>query len=646
MIAYLPALRTLPFSTFHFSWWLAVSVCGVATAKAPHSELLLPGTTVAYLTVADPPDLEVRWERTQLGQFAADATLDPFIEHLRSEIPRRLGNMEERVGVTLDDMQGVAGGELAWAIVSRPRGRAASVMLVDTAGNAAERDALIRKIDAHLVGRQATKSTSSAGNTQITHYRVPPLKANEEPSTAAYFVAGDLLCVADHRGAVQEIAGRLDGAGEATLSQLEAYRKIMEKCAAEAGEMSPDVRWFVQPFPLVDAMRTIRPRRIEGEDRVQQFREQGFDAIRGAGGFVNVSFDGKHDFIHRTAIYVPPVSGAEAGKKYRLGMNVLKFPNVPAMHLHNWTPRTIARYMTINIDLLHAFDHVGTLFDEIVAGYEGAFDTAMERFENDPFGPKIKFREEIIANLGNEDGARVCLMTDYTLPIDTESERFLAAIEVKRGGIDTLRVAIGKYLEKDGYVKRTLEGREIWEFQPEEEEDYDAVLGNGLFPDEPRQGEGQDRLLTRSAVSVTDDQLFIASDVEFLRLAFRQAEQNEALAESFDYLAVAESLAKLGPKQLCSWSFDRTDEVFRPTYVLLREGKMPESETFFGRLLNELLTTEEEQKNQLLRKQRLEGDKLPAYELARRYFGPSGRSVRTDEDGWLITGVLLNKMAD
>ena len=39
-----------------------------------------------------------------------------------------------------------------------------------------------------------------------------------------------------------------------------------------------------------------------------------------------------------------------------------------------------ARYATLNIDLLNAFDHVGTLFDAI-EGHKDAFKTSMEGIE-------------------------------------------------------------------------------------------------------------------------------------------------------------------------------------------------------------------------------------------------------------------------
>lgn len=598
--------------------------------------MLLPSDTVGYVSVANPSDFNERWQRTQFGQFCQEPDLDPFIESVKDQLFRKLGNLEERLGVTVDDLKGIAGGELAWGMVDRKAQRAAAVLLVDTTGNAEARDALIVRIEAHLKTRRATRSEAQVGGVKMIRYSIPADEASGAPTHASYFIHQDLFCVADEATLADLVVTRLTQAAQpaGSLAAVNGYVEVMKRAEASAQGLAPDLRWFIDPFRFSDAATTRGDTRSEtAADRLRQVREQGFDAIVALGGYVHVSSNPGHDFVHRTVVYAPPQQGAPQGKKYRLAMNMLTLPNRPDLDPHPWTPRTVARYTTINIDLLNAFDHVNTLFDSF-AGYEGAFETAMEGYETDPFGPKINVRNEIIAALGT----RVTMMTDYNLPIKVDSERFLTAIEIKPDKVDSLRVAIGKYLETDGFILKTIDGHQVWEFQPEEEL---TSAGSGLIPDSEEESDG--RLLTRSAVSIADNHLLVASDVEFLRLAFQTPPAHESFASSFDVQDVVAALAELAPKERSAWSFVRTDEAFRPTYELLRAGKMPEAETFFGRLLNELLTSPQDQKNQLLRKQKLNGGELPTFEMVRRYFGPSGRTIRTDDDGWLITGVILNK---
>ena len=66
---------------------------------------------------------------------------------------------------------------------------------------------------------------------------------------------------------------------------------------------------------------------------------------------------------------------------------------------------------------------------------------------------------------------------------------------------------------------------------------------------------------------------------------------------------------------------------------------MPESKSMLGKLLNNMFTTEAERKAGTPRKQKIDGATLPDFEAVRRYFGPHGRVVRSEKDGWFITGV-------
>jgi hypothetical protein len=108
---------------------------------------------------------------------------------------------------------------------------------------------------------------------------------------------------------------------------------------------------------------------------------------------------------------------------------------------------------------------------------------------------------------------------------------------------------------------------------------------------------------------------------------------------------VLDTLGHLAPGERCGLHFGRLDEEMRPTFELIRQGKMPEAKTMFGKVLNNLLTTEDERKEGELREQRIDGSTLPSFEAVRRYFGPHGRVTRSEDDGWVITGAVLNKEA-
>jgi hypothetical protein len=173
----------------------------------------------------------------------------------------------------------------------------------------------------------------------------------------------------------------------------------------------------------------------------------------------------------------------------------------------------------------------------------------------------------------------------------------------------------------------------------------------GLSPiDEPEEEAAveepaQEHVLPNSAACVALGQMFMASDIKFLEELLGGFGERELLTSSGDYRLVLARMEQLASGPRCGWSFVRTDEAFRPTYELIRQGRMPESETMFGKFLNRMLTTEVEKEEGVLRKQRLDGSELPSFESVRRYFGPAGRVLRSEDDGWLLTGALLHKEA-
>ena len=112
------------------------------------------------------------------------------------------------------------------------------------------------------------------------------------------------------------------------------------------------------------------------------------------------------------------------------------------------------------------------------------------------------------------------------------------------------------------------------------------------------------------------------------------------LSHSNEFELVKVHLDYLSGGKACGQSFSRTDEEYRPIYELIRSGRMPESETMLGKLLNNVLG---EGKEGVLRSQRIDGKNLPEYDAVRRYFGPAGMTADSEDEGWFLTGFILSK---
>ena len=70
---------------------------------------------------------------------------------------------------------------------------------------------------------------------------------------------------------------------------------------------------------------------------------------------------------------------------------------------------------------------------------------------------------------------------------------------------------------------------------------------------------------------------------------------------------------------------------------------MPESQGLIGRTLNEFLGPSDPN---MMREQRINGEKLPDFSLVERYLGPAGGYLKAEEDGWFTVAFGLPRSVD
>ncbi len=80
----------------------------------------LPNSTKGYVSVAQPAEFEDRWDKTQFGQMLDDEpVMQPFVEDLRKQFQEKYRAVEEKLGITWDDLEGVPAGEMSLSIIER-----------------------------------------------------------------------------------------------------------------------------------------------------------------------------------------------------------------------------------------------------------------------------------------------------------------------------------------------------------------------------------------------------------------------------------------------------------------------------------------------------------------------------------------------
>jgi hypothetical protein len=619
----------------------------------------LPKETVGFLAIANVDTLDAQWKKTQIGHLMESPIMAPFRKDLRRQMQAHWSGLGDRFGLTLDDLQGVPGGEVGVAMIEPKPGTSALALLIDVTGHLNQAHALLATARAKLLKQGGKQCSLKIGGVGVDVFVLPPPSEEQLPQTrdgkpaappaageqdqTVYALAGNLLVAADNLEVVRGILGRVTEGPAGSLSGLRGFKAVMKRTAQDAGEPGSHlIRWFVFPLGYAEAARAATPaeQRRRGKTVVELIRHQGFGGIEGVGGVADLAADG-YQMIHRTAVFAPP--------PYENSMKMLKLPNAGDFTPQPWVPRDVATYTTLYVDILNAFDNFGPLFDELFGeGEKGVWKDTLKSMETDPNGPHINLREELIKHLGQ----RVTMITDYQLPITTSSERLLFAIETKDE--KAVAAAVEKCLKNDPTVKRkVILGHVIWEIVEEETPKVPSIsLGEipsltpkkeGAPPAENEDNEGESKeahFLPHRSVTVANGQLLVASHLDFLLKVLRPIPKADMLAESPEYKQWAETVATLGLPKRCASEFSRVDQVVRPTYELIRQGKMPESETLLGRMLN---TVSGAGKKGVARSQQLNGKTLPDYTVVAPTLGLGGMGATSEPDGWFIKGFLLPK---
>ncbi|MGW8257015.1 MAG: hypothetical protein ACWGMZ_05990 [Thermoguttaceae bacterium] len=636
---------------------LLLSQVRILAQEVPSGETLMPENTRGFISITNLDVLIEHYNKTQLGKLTSDPVMDPFTKDVRNQFEKRWSAVHVRLGLTLDDLKEVPGGEVCVGLIEPPNSSAMAI-IVDITNHHQQADALLAKVTKNITDQGGKRSTlkveESADDVIRFEMAIPeeeqeavrsklpdskslgahstpavPTREAPKPRVAYYVVTGNVLCITDSLEVTRGILGRLAHKEDKSLAEVKGYVKVMERCRADLGDLTPQIHWFINPVGYAAAARaaTEPEKRRKGKSILEIMRNQGVEAIQGIGGFASFSTEG-FDLIHRTAVYAPP--------PYINAMKMLVLLNGDDYTPQKWVPRQIATYSTLYFDIQNAFDNFGPLFDELIGdGEAGAWQEALQGLKKDPNGPQIDLGQDLIKYLG----PRISMITDYELPITTSSERLLFAIETSDE--KATETAIEKWMGP-ATKRREIDGHVIWELVEDEEPEMaslDISLGDmpDLAPPPKPKRSNQETFLPHRSVTVCKGNLFIASHLDFL---LKVLKSDDPLTQDADYQLVNSTIKKLKPEKTCLRVFSRTDEEYRPTYELIRQNKMPESESILGHLLNMLFG---EGKKGVVRQQKIDGSRLPDYEIVRHYLGPAGMQVTAEKDGWFLKGFTLNK---
>jgi hypothetical protein len=396
-------------------------------------------------------------------------------------------------------------------------------------------------------------------------------------------------------------------------------------------------------------------KRERGRVMIDVYANEGFDAIGGVGGWINFS-EGGHEVLHRSMVYAPAVDRAKTdkvttarlkiealakdaklayagdeNKKYFLGARMMHFMNKGGLAPLDWVPDDLASHMTFHWQLQRAFQYSETLSNAYTDDpKQVVWADTLDSMLTDRKGPKVDVRKDIVMQLGQ----RATTISDYNKPIDAKSERAVTAFEIT-GDVAKVKAAIDKLMAADANaVKHEVGEQVIWEIVEGVRKRRDG---------EEEDNEDEEEKVQPSATMVAHGYLLRATHVDVLKRLVTAPPKGKELASSDELKKLNEALDKLGGGKESVRSFARLERTLEQPWELIRVNKFPQAESLLGSLVTRMQGFDPDDPKSKERKQEIDGKNLPGFDFAKAFLGPSGVFIQTEDEGWLVSGVVLTK---
>lgn len=607
---------------------------------------LLPDSTAGLLRVPDFPSFCTGWDETNLGKLLKDPLLEPFVESQRERSRKYFESIDSKVGLRPADLYDIASGEVvaAWLPFERDKRRPYAVCVIaDSRGMRQQVDAMLDKIDADLRSQGATRKDVEHGDQIVRVYTREP-KPGQLKIEEIVITADDTRVIAADRDTV--VFDLLDAAGGSPkgppLRGVESFLTVMarshDSLQKDLGDGLIGLQWFARPFAMGRILREVfEVDRGTQVDILKLLENQGFDAIRAAGGAVGLGV-GEFDFLHRGVVLAPPT--ADEPDRYELGARMLQFPNIDLGDLPGWIAPDLASVLRVNWRMEPAFWAAETVVNEAFG--EDIFRPTLRDIRDDQEGPQIDIVEDVLPNLDDH----AIMVTDNTLPAGLDSERMLVAIRVKDG--DKIREVVARTMEvePDVTILDAIPGVDIWVVDRDQTDiDFGSDLFVDLGIDDDIEADKPPPLLEHWAIAQVDrgpdgreSYLMFSSHPDLLiETAKRILEDNgRAPPPAGEFAAAGQALRSLGAGPVAVERVVRPGLSLRVKYELFRKGELQDIDSIGASLLRRLFRAAE-----VTDPEPVEAEKLPPMSQIEHYFRPAGSFVETTDDGWTLNSFIL-----
>lgn len=573
---------------------------------------LFPAKTLAYVRIDDVQQLKADLDRSSLGKLGNDEQLKPILMEFYGSLVRNTQQMQEVIGLNLDELLAIPSGELAIAVLpSDTRGRDRKgegeedsdeddereransrpeppvfVLLLDAGDEITGVQVILKRMedgmDANMVHSEKTLD-------RLTLHRYA--NPNRRRQQFAYFIDQGVVIAASDAEQLEVLAATWLGQGNdpESLADNRKFTTIMSRCVGTEGER-PQLSFYADPMGLI---RQLVPRNAATTMTLAMLPALGLDGIEALGGSWIVAPPDFDSISHFHLLLASP---------RRAVLGLLR-PKSGSTSPEMWVPDSVASYSTINWDIASTLQGVERLYNQ----FRGPDALQTEAFERANRQLELDVKRDILDNLEG----RLTMLQGFVRPVTINSGSNVYAIRLKdpalfeRQVLPKLLTQVEKRFEVLTESMGTLRVRvfEVGRDQPES-----APV---------RQPE--------MCIALIDDYVVISDSRYMMRqIANCLAGVSAPLRDALEFQLIADRIdAQLQDRESAAMSYARPEESLQLFYELARDPKnkerlrgMSENNPVFSALYSAL-----------------DKHDLPPFAVIAKYLAPGGGFLVEEEAG-------------
>lgn len=568
---------------------------------------LFPEKTLAYLRIDDVVQLREDLAKSSLGKLGNDDNLKPILSEFYGSLVRNTEQLQDAIGLNLDELLSIPNGEMAVALLPNNRARAdvetsseedggrrvnvrlqqpAIAVLLDAGTEISSVQIMLDRMDAAASQRMVHEEKTMD---RLTLHRYSnPERSREQ---FAYFIDDGVVVACSDPDYTEMLARKWLGQMQdaKTLADNRKFTGIMARCVGTEGER-PQVSFYADPWAMV---RELSPKSGGTTMTLAVLDSLGVSGVEAVGGSWIVAPPDFDSISHMHLQLSNP----------RRGVLSLLRPKSGSTQPESWIPDSVASYSTINWDLNSTLQGIERLFNQFRG--EDALEKEVFSRVSDQLG--IDFRQDVLNNLEG----RLTIVQGFVRPVTLNSGSNVYAIRMND---------IEKFKSKvlPSIVSLVEKRTEVSTDSFGELRVYKVRAGRTPPADAPiRQPE--------VCLTTIDDYVVIADSEYMLRQIAGCINGTEPpLVDSLEFQLIIDRItAQLQDRECSAISFARPEESLQLFYELARDRQNVDrlrqvagNNGFFKALLAAL-----------------ENHELPPFSVIAKYLAPGGGFLVEEETG-------------